>query len=96
MLTDHWASEVYTYLASLGVKLIAEDVTNKGRIDLTLKFKNKIYIIEFKVNNENALQQIKEKKYYEKYLNEGKEIYLVGIVFDEKEKNISKFEWEKV
>ena len=69
---------------------------NKGRIDLTVKFKDKIYIIEFKVNDENALQQIKEKKYYEKYLNEGKEIYLVGIVFDEDDKNISKFEWEKV
>jgi len=52
--------------------------------------------IEFKVNNEEPLKQIKEKKYYEKYLSVNKEIYLIGIVFDEEEKNISKFKWEKV
>ncbi len=92
----YYASVIYAYLASLGVEITAEDVTNKGRIDLTLKFDDKIYIIEFKVNNEEPLKQIKEKKYYEKYLSVNKEIYLIGIVFDEKEKNISKFEWEKI
>jgi len=32
----------------------------------------------------------------EKYLNENKNIYLIGINFDEKERNISKFEFEKI
>ena len=49
-----------------------------------------------KINNEESLKQIKEKKYYEKYLSVNKEIYLIGIVFDEKERNITKFTWEKV
>ena len=58
---------------------------------------NAIYIIEFKVDiKQNALQQIKEKKYYEKYINHNKDIYLVGINFDIKDKNISEFEWEKL
>ncbi len=92
----YYASVVYAYLASLGVELVAEDVTNRGRIDLTLKFDDKIYLIEFKVHDEDPLEQIKAKKYYEKYLNENKDIYLVGIVFDEKTKNIAKFEWEKL
>jgi len=56
---------------------------------------DKIYILEFKVGGGEALAQIKEKKYHEKYLNENKDIYLVGINFAEKEKNISKFEWER-
>ncbi len=90
----YYASVVYAYLASLGAKLVAEDVTNKSRIDLTLLFRDKIYIIEFKTNNEEPLKQIKEKKYYEKYANENKTIYLVGIAF--KDKNISKFEWERL
>jgi len=90
----YYSSVVYTYLASLGVRLIPEDVTNQGRIDLTLIFKDKIYIIEFKVDSDDALKQIKEKKYYEKYLQENKEIYLVGINF--KDRNISKLEWEKL
>ncbi|QCT95362.1 hypothetical protein FE773_05425 [Caminibacter mediatlanticus TB-2] len=39
---------------------------------------------------------MKEKKYYEKYINQNKQIYLIGIIFDENEKNIVKFDWEEV
>ena len=90
-----YASVVYIYLQSLGLDIIGEDVTNKGRIDLTIKINNLIYILEFKVGSEDALQQIKDKNYAQKYINEDKEIYLVGINFDEDEKNIAKFEWVK-
>ena len=34
--------------------------------------------------------------HHEKYMNENKEIYIIGINFDEEDRNISKFEWEKV
>jgi hypothetical protein len=92
----YWASLVYCYLAGSGLDIIAEDVTNKGRIDLAIKIKDNIYILEFKITNENPLKQIKEKKYYEKYLNENKDIYLVGINFDEEKRNIKEFKWEKI
>ena len=87
---------VYCYLAGSGLEIIAEDVTNRGRIDLTIKIENNIYILEFKVTDEEPLKQIKEKRYFEKYLNEGKDIYLVGVTFDEEKRNIKKFEWEKL
>ena len=91
-----YASIIFIYLQSLGFHIIGEDVTNKGRIDLTIIMDNAIYVIEFKVDGkENALEQIKEKKYYEKYLNHNKDIYLVGIDFDTNDKNINSFEWEK-
>jgi Holliday junction resolvase-like predicted endonuclease len=90
-----YASVVYVYLQSLGLEIIGEDVTNLGRIDLTVKIKEFIYIIEFKVGTEDALAQIKEKKYHQKYLNENKDIYLVGINFDKTDKNIKDFQWEK-
>ncbi|OHE17540.1 MAG: hypothetical protein A2525_07395 [Sulfurimonas sp. RIFOXYD12_FULL_36_11] len=91
-----YASIIFIYLQSLGFHIIGEDVTNKGRIDLTIIMDNAIYIIEFKVDSkQNALQQIKEKKYYEKYLNHNKDIYLVGIDFDTNDKNINGFKWEK-
>jgi hypothetical protein len=92
----YYASVVYAYLASLGLEIIAEDVTNKGRIDITLLIKDKIYIIEFKVGKEDALTQIKDKNYHQKYLTKNKQIYLVGINFDEEEKNISEFAYEMV
>ena len=92
----YYASVFYVYIASLGLKIIAEDVTNRGRIDFTVFVKDKIYIFEFKVKDEDPLFQIKKKKYYEKYLKENKEIILVGINFDEKEKNVKKLVWEKI
>ncbi len=92
----YYASVFYAYLAASGVKIVAEDVTSSGRIDLTIFIGNKIYIIEFKVDEENALAQLKEKNYAKKYLNEDKEIYLVGISFDSKQKNIKEFEWKRV
>ena len=89
-----YASVIYVYLQSLGLDIVGEDVTNKGRIDLTIIMEDSIYIIEFKVGSKDALAQIKEKNYAKKYLDKNKDIYLMGINFDEKEKNISKFEWE--
>jgi len=81
----------------LGIKLIAEDVTNQGRIDLTLLINNKIYIFEFKVIQEDPLKQIREKRYFEKYYdNKHSEIYIIGIVFDTGQRNIKQFEWQKI
>ena len=91
----YYASVVYVYLASLGVPIVGEDVTNRGRIDMTLEFKDRVYIIEFKVG-EGALDQIKEKRYWEKYEGRGKDITIVGIDFDEGERNVKRVEWEKV
>ncbi len=93
----YYANIFYIYIASLGFKIVAEDVTNIGRIDFTLFIKDKIYIFEFKLEQEGkALEQIKQKKYYQKYLNENKEIILVGIDFDKEQKNIKSLEWEKI
>ncbi|WP_198304374.1 ATP-binding protein [Arcobacter vandammei] len=91
-----YSSVVYVYLSSLGLNIIGEDVTNRGRIDLTIIMPQAIFIIEFKVDGKNALEQIKENNYAQKYLQEKKDIYLVGIEFDSKKKNISNFEWETI
>jgi len=92
----YYVSVFYAYLKALGIELIGEDCTSKGRIDLTLKLPNSIFIIEFKVDGTSAIEQIKKKKYHEKYMSENKELFIVGIEFSKEERNISKFEWEKV
>lgn len=94
----YYASVIYAYLASLGFETITEDSTNKGRVDLTLRLENKVYIFEFKVvqtASGNALQQIKTKKYYQKY-QAVSTIFLVGIEFSKAERNIIHFEWEQL
>ena len=101
-----YASVIYSYLQSLGLEIIGEDVTNLGRIDLTLFVEDKIYIIEFKVVDEvlsdstnSAIQQIKDKDYHQKYKsqmssNKYTNIYLVGIEFCKDTKNICSFAFE--
>jgi hypothetical protein len=99
----YYANVMYAYLAGLGIEFKAEDVTNLGRIDLTIATPDmsQVYIIEFKVvdnanQNGKALEQIKEKKYHEKYQEKADELILIGIELSKKDKNISKFEWEKI
>ncbi len=82
---------------ALGFEVIPEDITNRGRIDLTLKTRDRIWIIEFKVDaDESPIKQIKEKGYFEKYLGENREIFIVGINFDSHEKNIKNYEFETI
>lgn len=57
------------------------------------------FLLEFKVieltESGSALAQIKEKKYYEKYISsEVNEIYLVGVEFSRDSRNIVKYEYE--
>ena len=91
----YYASVIYAYLASLGLEMVAEDVTSRGRIDLTIRLASFIYLIEFKVDGEGrALAQLKERNYAEKYAGQG-DIFLIGIDFDSAARNVKTIEWEK-
>jgi len=92
----YYVSVFYSYIKALGFDLVGEDVTNKGRIDLALMMPNAIFVIEFKVDGTSAIEQIQEKKYHEKYLDSNLPIFIVGIEFDTKERNISKIESLKI
>ena len=92
-----YASVIYAYFAGAGFDDIkAEDVTNGGRIDLSVFIDDKVYIFEFKVNQTGALAQIKAKKYHERYLADYNEIYIVGVEFNSTQRNVVEYEWEQV
>ena len=95
-----YCSVVYSYLVSLAYETIAEDITSQGQIDLTLKMPKQTVILEFKIGTEDAankaLQQIKDKQYADKYLADRKPIYLIGIGFNSKERNVAGLCWEVV
>ncbi|SFV62508.1 FIG00914433: hypothetical protein [hydrothermal vent metagenome] len=92
-----YASVIYAYFAGTGFdKIIAEDVTNVGRIDLSVFIDNKVYIFEFKVDQSGALTQIKSRNYHQKYLHDYNEIYIVGVEFDSSTKNVVGYEWERI
>jgi len=77
----------------LPANCIAEGVSNRGRVDLMLQVGGRTFLFEFKVTDGEPLEQIKMMRYYEKYSGER---YLIGIVFDPKARNVSRFEWEKL
>lgn len=90
----YYHSIIYLALRLNGASVKAEDPTNIGRIDAVLETRDKIYIMEFKVgagSEQEAIAQIKDKKYYEKYLGKGKKIVLMGIGFDPGKRNIGNY-----
>ena len=94
----YYASIVYCYFAALGLDVRVEDATNHGRIDMTVKLGNHIYIIEFKVvellAGGRALQQIKEKGYADKYRTPEATIHMIGVEFSSEKRNVVRFEVE--
>jgi hypothetical protein len=67
----------------LGLYIEAESATNDGRIDAVVQTDKAIFIFEFKLDNDpTALEQIKEKEYYKKYLLDKRAIYIIGVNFD--------------
>ncbi len=60
-------------------------------------YADKTELITELAENGSALAQIKEKKYYEKYLsNAADEVYLIGAEFSRDNRNIVNYEWEKI
>ena len=94
-----YASVFYAYFTALDLNIRVEDATNHGRIDMTVLFEQRCYIFEFKVidgrsKHNSALEQIKAKRYAEKYAADFSETYLIGVEFNRADKNISDYEWE--
>jgi len=101
----YYASVVYCYFAALGLDVRPEEATNKGRIDMSVRFAGRVYLFEFKVNEiggpDSAMAQLKARKYHEKFLEPGEsgavpEIYLIAVEFSRKDRNVTDFTWEKL
>ena len=78
--------------------MIPEDVTNHGRIDLTILWPSRAYLLEFKVielsGPGRALAQLLTRNYAEKYA--GQPITLIGMEFSRMECNLVGFEWQRL
>jgi len=80
----------YLLFTMIGYRAVAEVQTNDGRIDAVVEVPDRIYIFEFKLNKDadEALKQIEDHKYYQKYQLRGKPITLVGANFDSKTRTV--------
>ena len=81
----------------LGYYIKAESHTNDGRIDAVAETDDYVFIFEFKLDDdETAMSQIKEKKYYKQYELSKKKIFLNGVTFSTEKGQIIDWQTEEV
>ena len=81
----------YLIFTLIGLRIDAEVSTNEGRIDALVEVADHLYLFEFKVDKsaDEALQQIKDHAYAQKYRGKGKPIALVGANFSSEKRKIT-------
>lgn len=89
----YYQSIIYLLFLLIGIDMGVELSTNLGSIDAVIKTDDSIIIFEYKLRGsaQEALHQIKDKKYYERFLVSNKKIILVGVQFGLEERNIVKW-----
>ena len=91
----YYQTVIYLVLMLIGIDIKTEIKTNLGCIDAVVETGDHIYVLEFKLDTaDNALKQIKEKKYYQKYLSSHKKIKLIGVAFDPEQRNLGEYKIE--
>jgi hypothetical protein len=82
----YYHSIFFAVLQATGGEVLAEPHSDKGRADAVLKTRDTIYVIEFKLGSvEEALAQLKARRYYEPYLADPRPIILLAAGgFEEK------------
>jgi hypothetical protein len=82
----YYQSIFFVVFKLLGASIEAESCTNRGRIDAYVRTKTTVYIFEFKLDKseDEALDQIVDRRYFEKFQSSGLPIRMVGVNFDSK------------
>ena len=86
----YFQNALYILIKLMGFHVQVERATSNGRTDLVILTKDNIYIIEIKLDQgaKAAMQQIKDKKYAEPYLLDGRKITLIGVNFSKEKRTI--------
>ena len=79
-----------------GARIDAEEASLNGRSDIVLSTSRDVFIIEMKVDDsvEDALNQIKTKGYYHRYINTEKTIHIIGLDFSSESRQIAQWKEE--
>ena len=74
---------LYILLTLIGTETDTEVRTSHGRIDLLIKTRMYIYVIELKFDKtaQEAMDQINEKEYALPYSNDGRRVFRIGLNF---------------
>lgn len=89
----YFENNIYIIFKLMGFTVETEYRTSAGRIDLLVKTKRFIYVIELKINGsaEDALAQIEEKNYSLPFTTDPRMLFKIGISFSPKTRNIDRW-----
>ena len=87
----HYTSMLYVIFTMLGIYVESQVRTSDGRIDVVLKTKRYVYVIELKMDRDaqEALAQIDSKDYALTYSLDGREVVKVGLSFSTYSRTLS-------
>ena len=91
----YYASVFYSHFAAAGLDVTVEDRTSHGRVDMVVRFAGNVYLFEFKVVDSvptgKALEQLRAKRYADKYRHLELPVHLIGVEFSRKSRNLVSF-----
>ena len=92
-LEVHYQNVLFIVFRLMGFHVNVEYHTANGRVDLVLKTKEYIYVMEFKLDGtaEEAIRQIDEKGYAAPFKADGRKVIKLGINFSRETKTIDKW-----
>ncbi len=93
----YYQTVFYIIFTLLGYRIKAEVNTNKGRMDAVIKTDSNIYIFEFKLDKpaSKALEQIKKREYFQRFMDDGRNLTLIGVSFTSKTGEIKSWKVER-
>lgn len=87
---------MYLILRLNGINVEAEKTSAFGRSDIIALTPKEILIFELKLDSssDEAVEQIKEKKYYAPFINDKRDIFMIGLNFSSSTRNLSDWKIE--
>ena len=95
---QNYQTTIYLIFSLMGEYVRTEVHSSLGRSDVEVETKEAIYIFEFKVGGkpQNAISQIKEAGYAEKYSASNKSIFLIGASITRSKRMLGEWVIEKI
>ncbi|MCD8202078.1 MAG: ATP-binding protein [Prevotella sp.] len=93
-LEIYFQNTMFLIFRLVGFYVDVEYMTSDGRIDMVVKTKDYIYVMELKVDvpAEKALAQIDSKEYMLAFADDGRKMYKIGVSFSSETRRISEFQ----
>ncbi len=93
----HYASVLFSSFNALNLDIRVEDASSHGRADIVVIYEGQVFVFELKVAKgtevemkaEQALMQMRQRGYADKYRTDGNRIHLLALVFDREKRNLA-------